>query len=162
MREVDEKALLFAQEKAFTAGPLTLDVARELVTAYLAALPRAEAGTGDVERVAKALAAVDAKNGRDPQEHYEAYPDMWERFARAAIAALPPDPLQDRLAALEAENAVMRELSDELANLGADFLWTFRASLFASKKETARYVAALHRALHDARAALIHKEPSNA
>lgn len=38
MLAVDERALLAAHEQAFTAGPLTLDVCRAAITAYLSAL----------------------------------------------------------------------------------------------------------------------------
>lgn len=48
-----------------------------------------------VETVGRALAACDAKNGRDPFAHYRDYRANWDRMARAAIAALPPQDWQD-------------------------------------------------------------------
>jgi hypothetical protein len=50
--DLNEKALLVAHQAAFTAGPLTLDLARAAITAYLSALP-------ERELLAEALEALD-------------------------------------------------------------------------------------------------------
>ena len=57
----------------------------------------------DVERVARALAANDAQNGRSPILHYEQYSEMWSRMASAALSAMPgrDELLREAVAALE-------------------------------------------------------------
>ena len=60
-----------------------------------------------VERVARALAANDAQNGRSPHLHYSEYADiMWIPMARAALSALPErELLAEALEALDAMTA---------------------------------------------------------
>lgn len=66
-----------------------------------------------VERVGRALAAADAKNGRDPEVHYSDYRDNWNRMARAALSAMPPFAL-----ILEALTLVTDEFESALRAVG--------------------------------------------
>ena len=74
-----------------------------------------------MERVARALAANDAQNGRSPHLHYSEYADtMWIPMARAALSALPPrdELLREALSALEAFGEVARREDLHASTIG--------------------------------------------
>jgi len=97
-----------------------------------------------LEAAARALAKSDAKNGRDPVDHFTDYRANWERMARAAVSAYLAEAGDGRLSELERENAALREAliiyftqpssprHDEAFNTLAIFATTARAALAGS------------------------------